>query len=273
MTHILVATDLSHRSERAVRRAYKIAAAQQATLTVASVIDSDLPLELAHKMRDETVENLRRFCASVSDYPVDIRVDIGDPLRSIHSLARDLAVDLIVLGVHRDRAWGDLWGGTTMERLVRGTTRPVLLVRDPVDHAYARAVCGLDFSPSCSAALDAVSALAPDAKVETFHAVHVPFAGFLAPDASTAQTDPFVKEAEGRLAAWLDTATLPENCAAPQVIVGGVQEALRKIISADRPDLIVVGAHGRANIAQSYLGSFTEALIRNPPSDILVVRR
>jgi nucleotide-binding universal stress UspA family protein len=273
MKHVLVATDLSARSERAVRRAFALAEEHGSALTVLSVIDEDLPQDMAAQLRAASEANLVRFCDSVSQHPRDVRVETGDPQSMIHEVADRTGADLIVLGVHRNRPWADMVSGTTMERLVRGTSRPALLVQDVVDHAYRRAVSGIDFSPSCLAALEAAATLVPQARIDTFHAVHVPFRGFLAPGDTAEQLDPFVTEATARMNAWLDTVDLPANCAPPEVIVASVREALTRMLGEDGADLVVIGAHGRASFAPSYLGSFTESLLRHPPCDILVVRR
>lgn len=273
MQNILVATDLSERSERALRRAFRVAENSGSKLTVLSVIDNDLPGEIAAQMKSSAEQKLRRLCASISQFAYDLVVDIADPMERIHGFADKIGADLIVLGVHRQRPFADRFSGTTMERLVRASLRPVLLVRDPVDHHYQRAVCGIDFSRSCLAAAEACAALAPDAEIWTFHAVHVPFQGFLAPGRTARELQPFLDEANARLHDWLATTVLPPQCRAPKVYAIGIREALDASIRDNRADLVCIGAHGRSSLMRTYLGSFTEQLLRDPPCDLLVVRR
>lgn len=273
MQTILVASDLSDRSERALRRAYSIAEQQRARLTVLCVVDADLPQTMAANMKAGAEAELQRLCASVSDYPASLCVEIGDPKTQIHAHADACDADLIVLGVHRQRFFADMFSGTTMERLVRSSRRPVLLVRDPVYGPYQRPVCGLDLSPSCVAAAQACAALAPQAEITAFHAVHVPFRGFLAPGETSAELQVFVDEAAASLSAWLATAELPAQCKAPKVVPGGVTQALYQTIRDADADLACIGAHGRPSLSPSYLGGVTEDLLRSPPCDLLVVRR
>jgi len=270
---MLVATDLSERSERALRRAFRLAEQNGAALTVLSVIDSDLPRQIVDQLKETAEQTLQQLCASISAYACDVIVDIDDPLHRIHDVADEIDADLIVLGVHRRRPLSDFFGGTTMERLVRASLRPVLLVCDPVDHDYRRAVCGIDLSPSCVAAATACAALAPEAEIATFHAVHIPFRGFLARSGSAGAVQPFFEEAEAHVRSWLATAALPRQCLPPTILAMSATEALHASINQHRADLICIGAHGRPSLMPTYLGSFTEQLLRNPTRDLLVVRR
>ncbi|MCI4665962.1 MAG: universal stress protein [Neomegalonema sp.] len=273
MKTILVATDLSERSERAVRRAFNLAELHTADLTVLSIVDSDLPDDIAVQMTRATEAQLAQLCGAISSYSYKARVKTGDPQREIHAVADELDADLIVLGVHRERPWVDMVAGTTMERLVHASQRPVLLVSDPVMHSYRRVVCGLDMSPSCAAALRAAADLAPEAEIDLVHAVHVPFRGFLAPSGAEAEVRPFVQEARKRVDAWLSEIEPPKRCSSPKLIAASRVQALGQVFRESGADLIALGAHGRSSLAPTYLGSFTEELLRMRPSDILVVKR
>ncbi len=273
MKSILVATDLSNRSDRAVQRAFRVAEQSGAELTVVNIVDSALPERIAQEVASSSKDKLQSFCASISAKPVTVRVEIGDPLVSIHAVADEVDADLIVVGVHRERAIADFFLGTTVERLARASLRPILLVTGAVDHDYERPVCGIDMSPACLAAVEAASRIAPNGRISTFHAVHVPFRGFLAPSESAAAHGPFVDAARHELEGWLKGVTFPQNCEPPKIEVGGVAEALYRTVTDKKGDLIVIGAHGRSSLSPSYLGSLAEDLIRRPPRDLLIVRR
>ncbi|QDC10409.1 universal stress protein [Oceanicola sp. D3] len=273
MTRILVATDLSERSDRALRRAYRLAEDMDAELTVLAVVDEDLPRPVASTMAAEAEKQLGGQCGSISERKAEIRVEIGEPVATITACATRIEADLVVLGVHRTRAFWDFFSGTTMERIVRASERPVLLAAGAVTGAYQRVLCGIDLSSSCAAAAQAAGRFAPEAILKAFHAVHVPYRGLVAPQQSAKALAPFVKEAERELAAWWEAAQLPEKMAQPVPMVGSVSLSLDHEIESFQPELIAVGAHGRAAISISLLGQFTESLIRTPPCDVLVVRR
>ncbi|MBF9033648.1 universal stress protein [Rhodobacterales bacterium HKCCE2091] len=270
---ILVASDLSIRSERALRRAFRLAEAHGAALTVLSVVDEDLPERVATGLAAEAREELGTLAASISDHAVEIRVELGEPVRNIAAAAADTAADLVVLGVHRPRPFWDTFTGTTMERIVRAVPMPVLLAADAVDHDYRTLLAGIDLSPACAAAIVAGADLAPQAKIETFHAFHVPFRGFIAPDGSAEAVAPFRKEAVRDLDTWWDSADLPAAAAKPVPEDDSPTRLLVRKLAEVEPDLLLIGAHGRPALAPMVLGSFTETLLRDPPCDILVARR
>lgn len=273
MKTILVATDLSSRSENALRRAFKLADQHGAALTVLSIVDSDLPADVAGALQQSVERKVREQCAAISGSACEVAVELGDPMLKIHEAADARDVDVIVLGLHRVRPIADLIKGTTMERLVRASRRPVLLVRDSADHPYANPVCGVDLSPSCAAAAQMAARLAPEATIHMVHAVHVPFRSFAGIGAGGVAPEPFIAAAREPLQAWAASAELPAQCAETEIVVGSVPQAMMTVMGEVSGDLLVIGAHGRPIFAPSRLGSIAEEVLRHPPCDVLVVRR
>ena len=273
MKNILVATDLSIRSERAVRRAFAIAESCSCEVTVTCVIDDELPTGVAKTLAADARQELEALCTSITEKSVDIRVVIGDPVQDIVSLSEKLDVDLIILGVHKKRAFWDMFSGTTMERIVRATNRAVLLSSEVVANGYKNVLCGIDLSPACEAAANISMTVAPEAKLYGFHAMHVPYIGLFGPDKSAKTLEPFIETANKRLHDWWQNADLPTGLEKPEPMPMSVTESLAIKLKEIKPDLIAIGAHGRSLVSPTLLGSFTEMLIRTPPCDLLLVRR
>lgn len=273
MKRILVASDLSARSERALRRAALLAKEQGAEISVVSVVDEDLPAAAAQSLRAEAERTLEGVCQAVLGAPAAIEVVIGEPVEAIVRQVEKVEADLLVVGIHRPRRFWDMFGGTTMERMIRATDCAVLVVRDAVEHGYERVLLGVDLSPACVSVAKAAAGLAPDASFTTFHAVHVPYRGLMGRGASAADVEPFVEEAAADLSAWWPKSGMPAVCARPDPEVGEVIEVLEAAIGRVHPDLLAVGAHGRPMLAPTFLGSLTESVLRNPPCDVLLVRR
>lgn len=270
--HIIIASDLSLRSERALRRGLRLADQFDARVTLLHVVDKDLPESLAHHHLQEAQQALGALAASISDRPVTLRVELDEPVSGIVRATQELGCDLLCLGVHRHREIWDLFVGSTMERIVHAVHFPVLLVRDAVDHAYDALLCGIDFSQASDAALRSGLALAPKARVRLFHAFHVPFRGYTAPTNSEQQIAPFRREAEARLEAWWDQADLPARVARPTPVAEGRHRALMQEMQAFQPDLLALGAHARSGLRMTRLGSFTQEILRDPACDVLVLR-
>lgn len=271
----LVATDLSPRADRAVQRAFRLAEWLGAKLFLVSIVDEDLPPPVATTLQDATELQLARFAASIQGsgkVAHDTRVVSGDPALAIPALAVELDVDLVILGEHRRRAFLDLVRETTMERIVRHCDRPVLLVHDTVDHTYATVLCALDFAPASTAALCLAAELAPEADLHGVHAIHIPYHGFVAPRDSASTDAPFRHNAELNLKNWSETCALPERLSEVQIIEGAAHMVLAREIARLKPDLLALGAHGRAGQAPSILGSLANDFVREPPCDLLIAR-
>ncbi|MCV6585622.1 MAG: universal stress protein [Marinibacterium sp.] len=270
---IVVASDLSPRSEHALHRALRLAAQHDAALTIVYVVDDDLPAHLAKMMREAAEPELARQVAALSDRPVTIKVLDGDPKQLVRSEIKELDADLLVVGTHRPRPILDLLFSTTVEQIVRDSRRPVLLVKEPVTGDYERLLVGVDLSPACAAALRFGTGLAPGAQVDTFHGVSVPFSGHGRVRISRLELDAHLDEAQAALDDWWGGLDLPGTSPAPRAEEGGRGPLLAAKLATGRPDLVVVGAHGRAALSPTLLGGFTHELIIDPPTDLLVVRR
>lgn len=274
MKTILVASDLSERCDRALHRAIALGEAHRAKVIVTAVIDEDLPGDMAASQAEQARDKLQALVkASRSTAKVEVNVLVGDPLRDIHGLASEAAADLIVLGLHRPRPMIDLFRETTMERLVRMSERPVLIVRDPVAGPYQKILSPVDFSPASEAALRAAAALAPKAQITPFHAYHVPFSGSRAGGLSSEEITSFLAEVETDLRRWREKADLPKDFPKVELVRGSVQQVLDMKFLEVKPDLIAIGAHGRSSFAPGIVGDVTRALKRRPPCDILISRR
>lgn len=275
MKTILVATDLSPRADRAVRRAFRVAAQHDAHVHVAHSIDHGLPETLAARILDEAHSLLQRFCSDVAGKggpAFTLHVSHGDVSTDIHDLAREIDAELVILGMHHRRPVLDLIRETTVERLVRLSHRPVLVVHDPADHDYARVLSAMDFSPGATMAAKLAARVFPEAEQQAFHAVHVPFQGLTNEAGHAADAKFYLKAARADLTDWAAREDMQALAEKTDIDEGGLHQILDRHIARWRPDALALGAHGRSGRAPFLLGSFANDMMRNPPCDLLIVR-
>src|SRR3546814_18511339 len=89
----------------------------------------------------DPAERMRwRLARDVGSAAANIRtiVDEGDPASTINAVAEREHCDLIVTGFGHDETLGRIFLGSTVDRLVRETRIPVLVVRERTVGAYAR---------------------------------------------------------------------------------------------------------------------------------------
>ena len=273
--HILVATDMSARSDRAVRRGVDLALRHKAKLSVLSIVDDAGPDALTAQMVTSTRAELRRFVASLPGGDAhEVIVLAGDPTAALVDRVRFLRPDLLVLGRHRERSFLDGIFETTAGRLVRLTSCAVLMVADRVDHAYGHVLAATDFSPAAAAAITMAHDLNPTATIDPVHAFHVPYDGVLSRvGGGTADiAASFRAEAEEADAAWRARHALPETCGATRVLPGSPLEVLSTQARETGAALICAGAHGRVGQGRPILGSIATDLMRLGLCDLLIAR-
>lgn len=280
---ILVASDLSARSDRAVERALGLARAGGQKLIVLHVIDEDLPSAIHEKVRqaasDDIEAHLRKFGSEPGD---DVRIEIvaGRDYRDILEQAAAVSAEMIVLGVHRNESGLMPFSGTTVERVLRQSRQPVLVVRDRAGAAYRKVMIAVDFSAFSRFAIRAATAIAPGGEFHAVHAYKVPFEGFLyGRDSHNTVREDHERELAGMIdeeMASMIAASTENGGSAPDIRPvlrhGEVEETLRSEVERLSPDLLVLGTHGRVGVAHAVLGSIAESFLSRPPCDVLAVK-
>ena len=274
---ILVATDFSAHAERAVVRAQAIAEATNAHLQVLHVIDADTSAKHADELREFAESHFAEYRAAMSAASrdrVSWSIVIGRDYKTILEQAEAAKSGLIVLGLHREELVRDLLIGSTVQRVIKGASVPVLVVRDPGRRKYARIVVGIDFSEECATALRQAIEWFPNAAFNLVHAYDVPFDGFLAGRAVTAE---ITAQNQNQARKFLETflSEMPESPAgAPklkcQLRLGVDVDVLRNETAAYRAQLLAIGRHGRSGPIGRLLSGAAADLLANPPCDILI---
>ncbi|MBX3157838.1 MAG: universal stress protein [Deltaproteobacteria bacterium] len=146
-SNILVPTDLSERAERALDYACDLAARLDATVHLVHVIAvpatsvPELGVALASTMIDALVDDDQRALDNLADSRrsrcrIGERIlTTGDARDAICETAKELGVDLIVMGTHGRRGLVRALLGSVAESVVRSAPCPVLTVCAP-DHAH-----------------------------------------------------------------------------------------------------------------------------------------
>jgi len=278
LARVLVATDLSARSDRAIGRAVIQARAAGAALTILHVVDADLPRPVADRRIEEARALIAEHASSLPDAAAspEIRVVAGRDHVDILEAAEAIGADLIVLGVHRNQSRA-LFHGTTVERVIRGGTRSVLMVKERPRAVYRRVLVGVDFSEASRRAVEFAMRLAPGEDLHLVHAFEVPFKGFLSGDEvrrdvrreHEQELVRFMRQGPAALRALADG---PPDQVRYHLGQGTAREVLCTHVESMRPDLLVVGTHGRGALAHAVLGSVAVDVLCDPPCDVLAVR-
>lgn len=288
---ILVATDFSPHARHAADRAARLAHETHAPLALMHVLPGEPLAQIREwlgaasapeqRMREEARRQLldlagdlaraRRIEASVEDA-------VGSALDEILGAAQRLDARLLVLGARGAGFLRRLVLGTTSERLMRRTDRPLLVVRQSPHEPYRRALVAVDFSPWSHDALRLARRVAPHAQLVVLTVFQVPFEDklrFAGVEAATIETyrQQACARARQRLFAAADAAGLAPGQWEPCVVEGDASLRIVEHEQARDCDLVVLGKHGQSATADLLLGSVTKHVLAEGASDVLVSTR
>lgn len=287
-TSILLATDLSARSDRARERAIQLARQWDAALVAVVVVPADASFSRPNAYVAEDApdapgpetpaERIGRLAAEdLADAGVPVRVQVasGPVGPTVLQLARELGCGLIVSGTARADAVQRIDPGSTLTWLARHSEVPVLAVHDRVRGPYRHVAVASDLSQTARAALAVADAWFADAgRSSLLHAYDVPLATMAsAAEARAATLAAAQADADRRAGEYL-AATLGEGAARwqRQVRMSSPVRLVRECSHADGHDLVVIGSHGRARLVDKLIGSVATRLLETVPTDLLVVR-
>jgi len=275
---ILLATDLSARCDRALDRAVQIAAQRQARLIALYVHEPALSERLSvpnwrHNREQPQDLAKRRLARDLGGAGMDVEmlVEQGKPIDRIRAVAQGRGCELIVTGIAGEETLDRVLLGTTVEKLVRESTTPVLVVKNRPHRPYGNALVATDFSQGSRAAIAAATRLLPDVPFKLYHSYDLPL-GSASKGATPAEARTVVDEEAARFLAG--TPELAGMDPGRMVIEQGQpEEALSEYVFLNDVELVVAGTHGRTGILRTAMGSVAEYLLERLPCDVMIVRQ
>jgi nucleotide-binding universal stress UspA family protein len=264
---IVVATDLSARSDRAIDRALLIGREQSRPVIVVHVVESKHPNaeELAQ------CEALVRSVLPEPETGAEIVLPCGPAPDAIAQTAQERRAALLVAGVARLNQLRDYITGTAVDRILRAATMPVLVVKTRPHRPYRRLLAATDFSEPSKEAILAAARLFPDARIEVLHAYHVPFEGWQNTD-DVREEFRQTKQAElDRFLADPELAAIGQERLSGRICYGSLENAVSSAIAEMASDLLVLGTHGESGFRHATIGSNANTLLDRAPVDTLMV--
>jgi nucleotide-binding universal stress UspA family protein len=277
ISHILVATDLTDRSDRAIERALQLQRQTGATLMLLHVIEPGLMGELeAHRRSDAEAfldDRIAKLPGEVRSH-CSCKVAVGDAFNTIAGEAQAQRANLIVLGEPGKYRYADLFVGTTADRVVRASPIPVLVAKGASPGPYQRVLAPFDLSDGAIRALETALAIAPDAEVRIVHAWRPPLTALAQ---SSAATDAIRKENDeiraliGRVA----KEALAHSASRGRVVnVDMIEDNPYVVLRSETgwPDLLAMGTHARGRLATDMVGNLARHMLAEATCDVLVAR-
>jgi len=286
---LLAATDFSSASRHAADRAALLARQTGAQMHLLHVVSGNALAQLQQLLGlgsppveqaliDEAKRTLDTLASELTlgrDVAVEASLVQGSVPAEISRQAEELDADLVVLGARGAGFMHRLSLGSTAERLLHKTLRPLLVVRQRAHEPYRRVLVPVDFSPWSATALDLAHSIAPGAHLVLLHAYAVPFEGKL----HVAGVDGVAivkyrlqaqQHALQQLHALAAAAGLLPADWTPGVLYGDASSHIVEQEEVQDCDLIVIGKHGQNMFEELLLGSVSRHVLAESKGDVLV---
>lgn len=287
MANILVPLDGSPVSEEALSLARQLASTLGGTLELVHVVEPVPLLDLLVSDRNGEAE---RYLARVAEgvagaVPVRVRVLDGDPVTELLRCAHQAPDSLIVMATHRRAGLSRLLLGSVADKVVRGATVPVVVVRQSsstVAPAPRRLLVPLDGSVRAEAALPLAARLGREGAAIALVRVippQLPWAADWVDDDPT-QSDP------GQLDRMVDEARLEARSSLAgvardlrrrglsvtwEVRLGRPGDEIVRAAETTGADLVLMATTGAHGSRRWSFGSVTDEVLRRSRGAVLVV--
>ena len=295
-TRILVPLDGSATAEAVLPYAEAFAAGFKTSVELMSVIDigamtTHLAPDKVHHL-DAIIAAEEKKCASYlknvakvfSRFPTECRIVRGHPAEIILETTNKDRATLIAMATH-GRSGAKRWLlGSVAEKVLRGATNPLFLVRAAAAKASPQRILNsivvpLDGSSLAEQILPTVAnwAQALDVEVTLIRAFEFPASAYYGSEDDMPDYDAFREQARKEAADYLKEK-------ADSLIGKGVRTVSTRTIEAPAADeiisyaqtapraVIAMSTHGRSGVRRWILGSVTEKVVRHGDDPVLVLR-
>lgn len=276
MKSALIATDFSGEAEAARRRAASIAKETGLHGAIVHVLPASLPVEMHVQSASQAQKALSLVAGEMKGDGLSFepRLLSGDVAGELADAAR--SYDMVIAGARGEDVLLDFALGRISTRLVRGCTRPVLIVKRPPDGPYRRVVAAVDFSEPSFVAAACGAQIAPNAEFNLVHAFEVEFeSGLRRGGATEDKIDTYRRAAREKaiaeMARFAARLSLAPRQMLPTAAIGYPSRIILKSAEQGNAELIVIGKHSAGLVERMLIGSVSLQVLELAKCDVLVV--
>lgn len=280
--NILVPVDFSTQSESVIRYALSWATVENGSVQVLYVNElTSLPFgsssypfgvvtfpELENEIndwaKDEYAKLLKEF-SKEDTAKLSLKIMNGKAADTISAHATENKFDVIIMATHSHNLVEKFFLGSTMERVIRITQTPVVVLREPSSSPAfppKHILATTDYSKESFYLFEPLLALCGKVKAPVT---------LLAVDSLEASYLGELNEDDKRN---IDSGFSEKGVKADWVKIRSTDavEGILDFIQTTKPDLIAMTTHGRSGLSKILLGSTTESIIRQIRIPVLVIR-
>ena len=272
MKKILFATDLDARSDRALDRAMMIATALNAKLHILHVVENTWPRG-AEKVALTEIENLvgisqkiHRISKEGQGVTPEIKVIRGKPAKEIVKEIKSIDPDLVIMGRGKDFTIEKIIIGTTVEKVIAKSDKPILVVKARPKAAYETCLVAFDNSTGSRSALETTLQIAPQANLIIVNAAEY----LRAQSDELGNIEDLIHGHSSKIIE--ETITPDQKKSDLQILVdrGAATDVILTRVAEIKPDLVACGRTGKTGLKSLLPGSTAQVLLGHLPCDVLL---
>ena len=235
------------------------------------------------RLREQARIRFEDWQQSISTHGIDstIRIQVGNPIPKIMSIAEEEKVDMIVAGRKKRTALDKVHVGSHTLNLVRRSSIPVLISKYMVrfkwegelitkvnDHIFTKPLFATDWSKPSEKALELVSSFKGlTDKVMVTHIIGVKISKNL----DKSELRRIESESKERLADYCDRLKKAGVKAEPHLFSGRSSAEIIRVAREHKATMIVMGTTGKDRIREFWLGSVSHRVAEASELPVLLV--
>jgi nucleotide-binding universal stress UspA family protein len=205
-------------------------------------------------------------------------LNVGRPQTELVRYAQYTNADLVVMGAHGAGFIRDLIIGSTVDKVLRKLTRPLLIVKREPLIPYQRILVPVDFSESSRQAIEMAMSIAPHADIAILHAFEVPLEAKLRlyqvnDEAIRAYRARVKAKSTRKMLQLVSEFKAPDASLSQLIEPGSAAAVILEKAEILESDLIVMGRRGQSAWEDMVLGNVTRRVIQEATCDVLVIDR
>lgn len=279
LDHILLGQDFSETSSNTLESAIILAKAFEAKITPIYVLPDDIVNEKAKNLLKEAAsEKLKETILTISNQKIntgDALLRHGSAINAIAKAAIDINSNLIVLGAGVNSKKQSFKLGTTTERIIQKSDKPVFVVKENEPIKITQILCPVDFSQASRRALSNAIIIAKKFRAQlTIISVCETAAPswYSSNDINILENKERLEKHKAKFKNFLKDFSLSGLNCTQEVPVGHPAEEILNTIVIKSIDLLVMGTAGKTGLNRLILGSVTEKVIREVPCSFMTIK-
>jgi len=276
---ILLPTDFTGSSQGAIDMAIELASKFETEIILLHVLPE---FTKTRSVLDMMSKNVHYQLSTIQKYLHKGGVDTAEPMilignnwHHIVQVAKELDVNLILMG-SGEKGRGDKFKlGTTSENVIRHTDVPVWIIKNDTPASIRNIICPIDFSgPSKRALTNAIHIARTFEAALKVITVIAPLAETFLGLGSLMDSEQKLIEEKQKLdfKEFLNEFDFKGTAHSIEILQGKPSQEILKSITTAANSLLIMGTTGKSGISKILMGSVTEKVIREVPCSFITLK-